>query len=1192
VAALALAGLVAGCGTDTSGGGTDTDGKADGGDADLPPEFMGPLELELTGETSMRVSWPDAMDDLTATEELTYNVYLAESIEALDYENPRGATGPGIKQITLNDLRPGHTQYVVVRAVDEIGQESTNDDPYSAKTLDGTPPMFGGIGGLTALSGSELEATWTEANDAGTGSSDMVYEVFVAESSGAQDFTTPTMTTQPGESSAVIGGLDEYTEYFVTVRAVDESGNRDMNFVERSARTLDDTPPTFGGATDAIAAGAAIQIQWDPASDNIDDVLDIRYNIYANVDSTPGLVTPTATTIPGAASYALTNLPLNTNYKIIVRAEDTSGNEDDNTIEVSATTGASADESPPTFNGIVLLQPTGPTTMYAAWDPAMDDTTAQANIVYDVYVATSDGGHNFTTPTLSTAPGVTNSTLTGLLPDTSYWVVVRARDISGNQDQNTVQAVAVTDPDTTAPTFAGIDAVQSNSPTTLQLTWTDASDNVSAAANIVYYVYGGPDAGSVDYNTAVQVTGGGDTTWTMTGLEPKTQMCFTVRAEDEYANQDANTKVECGTSQADTTPPTFTGIGTATATDEINADITWPNASDDVDPHAEIVYLVYWRPSGGTWNFGSPDVVTAPGANAASLSGLPAGDKVDFLVRAQDEAGNVNTNTKLITVEMPADTKPPTFGGANNITATSTSVEVFWNQAVDYVTPANAIRYEVCGGECTAADTTCKVGTQLSRDCTWFTDNPQTYFPVTTASVQNVLSHPVTGQNPNQKMFYQVRAVDEAGNASDWGSWVSATTLTDVTPPTFAGIATATVQGPTSIALTWAAGSDVETDPGNLVYDVYWNTSNSFNFNSPNATTPGGALNYTINGLSPNTQYYMVVKARDQASNRSSNTAATSRTTQADNTPPDPVTLSSVNGGECDSISVFWQAGSDNATVHANLDYQICASTSSIGCDTNFAGNIKKTVTGATSTTIDVTAGDGTWYVQVRARDESNNIGTSNNELSTFVNDTGDPYWGGGSLTATRVVPSTNVGGRVQLNWPQAYDSCISTSSVEYEVCWSTSSTSCLISFTANAETYSESRLVTGLDTDRTYYFRVRPKDNEGNVQTSTKSDSVKTHTSYNQDIYPSVFNHAGATGGCQGCHHSWTRGNTLNVNGPGACSSTKYIVSGSPSSSIIYGKMTGGDLCGGSRMPSTGYYSSTKQSQMYNWIIQGANNN
>ncbi len=1178
-----------GCGSDTSqSGATDTDGKGDDGNGDAPPEFAGPVELQTMGETAMRVQWPDGSDDLTDPAELTYNVYVAESADGFDFTKPRGSTGPGITEITVQDLTPGRTQYVIVRAVDEIGQESTNTEPYTATTLDGTPPTFGGITGLEAISGTELQATWTDAMDAGTSASEMTYAVFVSDSSGAHDFAAPTLVTEPGASSVVIPGLSEYTEYFVTVRAVDQSGNSDQNFVERSARTLDETPPTFGGATGATAAGAAIQVVWDPASDNIDDPLDIVYNVYANVDTTPGLMTPVATTIAGATSYSLTNLPLNTNYKIIVRAEDTSGNEDQNTVEVTATTGATADQTPPTFNGIVLLQTTGPTSLYAAWDPATDDVTAQANLVYDIYVATSDGGQTYATPTFTTAPGVTNANLTGLIPDTEYWVVVRARDISGNQDQNTTQGVAVTDPDVTAPTFAGVDSITATSPTTLQVSWSDASDDVTAAGDIIYRVYAGPDSGNVDFNNAAHVSGPGANTWTITGLEPKTQRCVVVRAEDEYANEDANTKTLCATSQADTTPPTFAGIDTAKAVDEINAEVTWQNATDDVDPHAEIVYLVYWRRTGDSWSFATPDHTSAPGDNLAAIDGLPAGKKVDFLVRARDEAGNTSTNTNFITVTMPADKVAPTFAGAKNIGATSTSVEVFWDKADDYVTPEAQITYEVCGGECSYGGGTCKVGTQITRDCDYFIANPDANFPVTLTQLMGTTSHQVTGLSPNAKMFYQVRAVDEAGNASAWGPWVSAETLSDVTPPTFAGLSTATVQNATTIDLTWAAASDTETATGNIVYDVYWNTSNSFNFNFPNATTPGGALSYSITGLSPNTQYYIVVKARDQAGNRSANTTATARTTQADTTAPDPVTLNTASGGECDTISVSWQAGTDDATPHAGLDYQICASTSSTGCDTNFAGNIRKTVTGVTSTSIDVNPGDGWWWVQVRARDASNNIGTSANELTAYVNDTQDPYWGGGSLSATRVVPTNNISGRIQLSWPQAYDTCMGSSAVEYEVCWSTSPSGCN-SFSVNAETFSESYLVTGLDTADWYYFRVRPKDNEGNIQTSTKSSSAETHTSYNQDIAPTIFNASGASGGCAGCH-GWTRSNTLNQNGPAACSSTKYVVSGSPGSSIIYGKMAGTDLCGGSRMPAGGPYQ--HQGIMYDWIIQGAYNN
>ena len=74
--------------------------------------------------------------------------------------------------------------------------------------------------------------TWKAATDPVTPSPQIVYEIFVATSPGAEDYATPTYTTSPGATSFVTPVPPDGTEYFV-VRARNAAGHEDANTVER-----------------------------------------------------------------------------------------------------------------------------------------------------------------------------------------------------------------------------------------------------------------------------------------------------------------------------------------------------------------------------------------------------------------------------------------------------------------------------------------------------------------------------------------------------------------------------------------------------------------------------------------------------------------------------------------------------------------------------------------------------------------------------------------------------------------------------------------------------------------------------------------------------------------------------------------------------------------------------------------------
>jgi hypothetical protein len=102
------------------------------------------------------------------------------------------------------------------------------------------------------------------------------------------------------------------------------------------------------------------------------------------------------------------------------------------------------DTQPPTFAGAKTAMPGTAGQIIVTWEAGSDDKTPTEELLYYVYVAVTPGAQDFGTPRFITPPGATQHTLTGLLPATTYYVVVRARDLAGLADANTIEVSART----------------------------------------------------------------------------------------------------------------------------------------------------------------------------------------------------------------------------------------------------------------------------------------------------------------------------------------------------------------------------------------------------------------------------------------------------------------------------------------------------------------------------------------------------------------------------------------------------------------------------------------------------------------------------------------------------------------------------------------------------------------------------
>jgi hypothetical protein len=158
-----------------------------------------------------------------------------------DFNTPSSSV-TGTTSAPVSGLSPSTQYCFVVRATDQAGNEDTNTVEHCATTFsssgsDTTPPVFDGLSFASPYSSSIVSLGWDQATDDVTTPSKIVYLIYMATSSGGQNFESPTKTYQ-GALNTYVTGLAPCTTYYFVVRAMDQAGNIDENFVERAATTL------------------------------------------------------------------------------------------------------------------------------------------------------------------------------------------------------------------------------------------------------------------------------------------------------------------------------------------------------------------------------------------------------------------------------------------------------------------------------------------------------------------------------------------------------------------------------------------------------------------------------------------------------------------------------------------------------------------------------------------------------------------------------------------------------------------------------------------------------------------------------------------------------------------------------------------------------------------------------------------
>ncbi|MCK4718899.1 MAG: fibronectin type III domain-containing protein, partial [Thermoplasmata archaeon] len=417
-----------------------------------PPEFDGLwLAEDLGTYGEVRLKWNDSTDNTDPVEYLVY--YSSEGDPFLsDFK----MSTPGT-EIDIAGLENGKNYHFGVRARDSAVPQNTDNNTFfiSMVPSDTIKPTFDGLVSATNEgSGGAVTLSWAAAADDSTNYSQSIYyHVYISKMDDitVQDtgdssslLSTTTQTTYTVEIGLDNKPLENDKKYYFLVKAVDHSGNMDVNTVMKNATPEDILPPVFSGpkAAQDQKVGGTLKLTWNTATDDYG----VTYKIFRSDDPDfyGGAIaneTPIAEDLTGTY-YLDEELHNGQTYYYYVWVTDDNDNTNQNMNMVSATV---TDDEPPSFAGLrTITDREEGGELLLTWNVAVDSSTApgdEGKITYKIFMDDSQSVQavpDYEVGETSALSFLSDNLANGV----TYWYIVKAYDGAGNPDTSRERAVS------------------------------------------------------------------------------------------------------------------------------------------------------------------------------------------------------------------------------------------------------------------------------------------------------------------------------------------------------------------------------------------------------------------------------------------------------------------------------------------------------------------------------------------------------------------------------------------------------------------------------------------------------------------------------------------------------------------------------------------------------------------------------
>ncbi len=859
-------------------------------DIDIPDTAAPSVPTDLINSVtndSVTLNWEDSSDNKSGIKE-----YVIEYADNSSFTGSSNQT-VSVSEFDLASLDDG-TYYWHVKAEDNSGNQSawSSTDNFTVDTTAPTLPS----GLTTAVTGNDVALDWNDSTDATTR-----VDHYTIEYTTAASFTTA-VSQDVAASNLDLEDLGDGT-YHWRVQAVDAEGNA-SSWISGADFTVDITAPEIPISLDAVVIDNDVSLDWDDASDNLTGTKEYVVE-YADNDQLTGAISQTVT----VSELDLSGLTDMTTYYWRVRAVDNNGNEsawsavDNFSIDVSD---IQAPDVPTGLSDIVTND-----NVALNWDDSSDNKSGIKEYVVEY------ADNQVFTDAISATVISSELELNSLTDMTTYYWRVKAVDNSGNESGwSNADSFDIDIPDTLAPEAPGTLTINISS-NSVALSWNNSADNKSGLKEYV-----------VQYADNADFTGAASETIVTSELNISDLVdgiyFWRVNAVDNAGNTSAWT---IGTSfTIDITAPDVpAGLSDSVTDDSVILD--WNDVSDNLTGIKEYV-LEY--ADNASFAGSTSLLVNASECNLDNLSDLTT---YYWRVKAIDNNDNESdwSVTDSFEIDIP-DTQAPAIPAGLTQAVNTDSATLDWADSIDNKSGVKEYVVEY----------------SMNVD---FTD------PVSQTVTTSELD---IGSLADGNYYWRVKAVDNAGNTSDWSSSGSfIIDIPDIIAPGTPGNTLDSVDG-SSITLEWTESTDNKS--GIKEYIVEYSTNALFS-DAVSHTVVGGELNET--DIADGT-YFWRVKAVDNAGNESDWSSVD--TFVVDVTAPDiPASLTfSVDGN---TATLDWADSTDNLT---GLSGYIVA----YGLSSDFSD---ATIVNADSSDIDLdNLADGIYSWRIRAVDNNDNASAWN----------------------------------------------------------------------------------------------------------------------------------------------------------------------------------------------------------------------